>query len=395
MRIYIDIGTGQIISDFRFNSKVTRLDFKRGDAATLEIAFVEDNAIVPTATLALTDLEVGIKEAGKYDGSFLVFSDSFTTDTNYHLISPSFNTTALNEALNSGDADDTNDVASIDTIFEITWSDDSGSTWSSTKTITARIFNDVIDGSEGTPLENATPDAYVEARAILYDRSQTFTSTERRQGQLNAGVAQLRAVTALANGANLSTIDAPAIYTYLVSSSATVDVADILSAVDSVAFTIINHAPLELRFEEDAEVNGTTFSRAVLRDVGENIVIEADYPGTQGNGWTMNIVDDGEDPVLVTVTTGTSTISVTYDSTAPHTWEDIELALEGADLSATPFSNLRGFATNGSLTDYTAISAGGVGPEDGKVSFASGTVAQIQFDPTYGYNVWKSDLVSL
>jgi hypothetical protein len=155
MKIYVDSDTNQIITDAAFKAPVNGVSFKRGDASKVEVIFVTGN----TAEDASEDRSItfGIKAAGKFDGDFLVSASDFTISETSYVLAPSFNTVELNDLLNSGDDDDTNDVASVAAMLEITWSDDEGDTWLSTNTITATIFNDVVKGVEGTPLESPTP----------------------------------------------------------------------------------------------------------------------------------------------------------------------------------------------------------------------------------------------
>ena len=149
MNLYIDKNTGNFITDPAFKSEITKVDFKRGDAATLSIGFVTGTT---QALLGGTPLVIfAIKESGKYDSvDSLVYEDSFVEGASTYDASPNFNTTDLNDLLFSGDADDTNDVAYVDAMLEVTFSDDNGVTWQSSKTITARIYNDVVKGNEGT-----------------------------------------------------------------------------------------------------------------------------------------------------------------------------------------------------------------------------------------------------
>lgn len=158
MDLYINSANKTIISDPQFRTPLNTITFKRGDAAEIKIKFYDNNGVLQDI-VADREIEFGIKASGKYDGDFLVYTDtvSMLSATNEYVISPSFNTTALNSLLSSGDGNPNNDVASVNTMMELTWSDDGGTSWLSTDTITAVINNDVIKGSEGTPLETASP----------------------------------------------------------------------------------------------------------------------------------------------------------------------------------------------------------------------------------------------
>lgn len=147
MNLYINTQTGEFITNPTFYSKVTKVDFKRGDTANINIGFVADNEL--TLIGGIPRVIFAIKPNGEYDAEPLVYENAFTEDVNSVLYvgSPNFNTDELNDALNSGDGDETNDVAYLDTMLEITWSTD-GVNWQSTNTIKARVSNDVIKDQE-------------------------------------------------------------------------------------------------------------------------------------------------------------------------------------------------------------------------------------------------------
>lgn len=159
MKLYISTDTNTFITNPLFPAPISSVSFKRGDSATVELVFVTNNAEV-TAT-AGRQIQFGIKESGKYDGSYLVSQTSYTLSGTSYVLKPSFNTVAINTLLGSGDANTTNDIASVSCMLEVTWSVDSGANWFSTNTIEAVINNDVNKGSEGTPLSNPTPEAWL------------------------------------------------------------------------------------------------------------------------------------------------------------------------------------------------------------------------------------------
>jgi hypothetical protein len=159
MKLYLSKDTNQFVNDPLFPAPITSVSFKRGDAAKVELIFVSSNTPLSATNDKL--ITFGIKESGKYDGTFVTSASAYTTSGNSYILNPSFNTLNLNSLLSSGDSNALNDVPSIDTMLEVTWSEDSGSSWFSTNTITATIFNDVIKGNEGTPLENPSPSLWL------------------------------------------------------------------------------------------------------------------------------------------------------------------------------------------------------------------------------------------
>lgn len=171
MLLYIDKDSNQFVSDPLHKVPVDSVGFKRGDAANIELRFIQGGSGVPLASGA--SIAFGIKPSGAYDGDFLVFADEYTSigDSAY-LIAPSFNTAALDDELNK-DGNDANDVASLSAMLEISWSEDAGTTWQSTDTIVAAIANDVIRLDEGTPLELDGPEDWLAANGIVYDPAMT------------------------------------------------------------------------------------------------------------------------------------------------------------------------------------------------------------------------------
>ena len=149
MKIFINQDSKKFVSSQKFNAVVNRFDFKRGDTAKVELGYVQDNELVQLA--GAYTIVFGIKEAGKYDGDYVVYEAVFVwnASTGFYESEPNFNTTELNDLLNADDGDDTNDIPYIDCLFEITATDDNGI--SSSATSTARVFHDVNKGNEGIP----------------------------------------------------------------------------------------------------------------------------------------------------------------------------------------------------------------------------------------------------
>jgi hypothetical protein len=165
--LYIDKATGSFISDPLFKAPVDSVSFKRGDAASVRVSFVNGFTVEPLADGA--EIAFGIKSSGSYDGPFLVFADAYEEDGDSYTLAPNFNTESLDEALNV-DGNDANDVASLAAMLEVTWSED-GENFQSSRTITANIANDLIRGDESTPVAQASPEDWLAAHGIVYDPS--------------------------------------------------------------------------------------------------------------------------------------------------------------------------------------------------------------------------------
>lgn len=152
MKIYINLDTLQLIAGLGVGKTIDRLEFKRGDAATLQVQFL-DGGVTPVKLTAGTALNFIIKPEGNYDGAALVLcsvwqSPTAPTDFTY-LCSPSFNTTSLNAAL-------VGNAPSTAAIGEITWQLGVGAP-TTTKTFAVTVFNDLYRDSELSPTV-ATPD---------------------------------------------------------------------------------------------------------------------------------------------------------------------------------------------------------------------------------------------
>lgn len=188
MKLYVDLDTSQFVADPLFKVPVESVSFKRGDAANVELSFVKGNTL--TGLESGATVAFGIKNSGDYDGDFLAYAatDEFTSVSHSYSIGPSFNTAALNEALGM-DGTQGNDIASLNAMLEVTWSEASG-VWASSRTITATILNDVIKGGEGTPTSLPSPDDWLGERAVLFSEAQALTSGQKAQARTNIGVRQ-------------------------------------------------------------------------------------------------------------------------------------------------------------------------------------------------------------
>ena len=187
MRLYVDLETLQLIEAPGFRNPVPALHFKRGDAAQLEVVFLENGTtaaeIGDPATL---ELQFGIKPRARYDVDYLVHESVWTLpaqgaqDPSY-LCAPSFNTTELDSAMQVGSSAGA-ELSEITLMGEITWREGAGEP-TSTRTFVVVVENDVNRGTEGVP-EGANP-AYPLPSSILTTAAQTFTDPEKAQARGN------------------------------------------------------------------------------------------------------------------------------------------------------------------------------------------------------------------
>lgn len=128
---------------------------KRGDGGILEVQFHRDG--VPIRLPLGTEIVFCVKSQGKFDQDPpLVFSDEWErpeTDEGFYICRPSYNTVPLNNELNHGDDDDSNDLASLATYAEITWTVPDGEPLTS-QTWLHTIDNDIFKGNENVPLDD-------------------------------------------------------------------------------------------------------------------------------------------------------------------------------------------------------------------------------------------------
>ena len=171
MKLYVDLETLQLIEGPGFRNPITSLRFKRGDAAQLEVTFLEGGSTAAHIgnPLAL-EIQFGIKPRNRYDIGYLVHDSVWTlpavgAESPVYQCSPSFNTLELDFALGVGSH---SELPEIILMGEITWREGEGLP-TSTRTFLVVVENDVNRGTEGTPFSLQTPDEWLAARAIPAD----------------------------------------------------------------------------------------------------------------------------------------------------------------------------------------------------------------------------------
>lgn len=178
MEIYVDLQSRQIVDSPNYKEVVKKIELKRGDTEELEINFIDGDEITTLSGDIL--INFGIKSSGDYDGDFLSFANTFDLVGDSYVLSTSLNTETLDALFTDGDS-------SVLALGEITWSIDNGSTWSSSDTFKAKIYNDLIKGDEGTPTALPSASDWLDARAVRYDQEQDLTSDEQTQARDNIG----------------------------------------------------------------------------------------------------------------------------------------------------------------------------------------------------------------
>lgn len=181
MQIVIDLDTRKPQRSLTDSRTATQFDFKRGDDAVLEILFVR--AGVQTQLTVGIALTFGVKLRGRYDSTPLVQTNDFTLSGSgavaKYIGYPSFNTAELNEAFGIDDSE-TNDVAVLDLMGEISWTEPTTEILTSSETFSVRVNNDVNREDDAPPNALPSPSDWLDARAVRFDKSQTLTDAQKQ-----------------------------------------------------------------------------------------------------------------------------------------------------------------------------------------------------------------------
>jgi hypothetical protein len=147
MRLHWDLTQGYIVRTPKSSTRLGTLEFKRGDAASLELVFYANS--MPVLLQPGHAIRFALKPKGHYDGEPLVYTATFTENANAktYTAEPSFNTAALTALFTSPHAPDRVDLIGE---FSLRNGDDTHG-WQSSQTLQVCVFNDVIRGQEGTP----------------------------------------------------------------------------------------------------------------------------------------------------------------------------------------------------------------------------------------------------
>jgi hypothetical protein len=186
VKLHVDLETLQIIQGPGQRSAVASLRFKRGDAARLQVVFLQ-NGVTPVAIgdPNAMEIQIGIKPRNQFDRSYLAHTPDWSMpsegdDTPTYECALSFNTLQLNSALNVG-SPTAEELPEITLMGEITWREGAGEP-TSTRTFLVVVENDVNRGDEGVPV-SAEP-AYPAATLIEF---KTNKGTANGYAPLDAG----------------------------------------------------------------------------------------------------------------------------------------------------------------------------------------------------------------
>ena len=161
MKLHIDLDTLQLIQGPGQRSAVSSLRFKRGDFASLRVAFLAGGITpVTIGNPGTLEIQIGFKPRNQFGRPYLAHSADWSMpsggdDTPAYGCTVSFNTLQLNSALNIG-SPTAEELPEITLMGEITWREGSGEP-TSTRTFLVVVENDVNRGTEGTPLAGPIP----------------------------------------------------------------------------------------------------------------------------------------------------------------------------------------------------------------------------------------------
>jgi hypothetical protein len=350
MQIVIDLDTRKPQRSLTDSRTATQFDFKRGDDAIVEILFVRGGVQTQlTAGIAIT---FGVKLRGRYDSLPLVQSNDFTLSgsgaTAKYIGYPSFNTEELNEALGIDD-DESNDIAVLDLMGEISWTEPTTEILTSSETFAVRVNNDVNREDDAPPNALPSPSDWLDARAVRFDKAQTLTDAQKQSARANidsmpepiiretapveaVAAVSARAVMVLAGPSlgNTFTIDG-VVFEFVASAGS--DPSIVYIGLDELA-------PEESWPTIIMAINANVASvSATFRSDDSELDIVADTAGTSGNSIAVSTIGgvsfiDSSYEVVETLVGGAAAIPATaaqavgqlvrVGTAAPYTWHRVQ-----------------------------------------------------------------------
>lgn len=143
----------QTITGGSYYTTTSRLILKKNDTATLAVQFIPAYTTIPFLLTAGATVQVALKEKGKFGAGLSYAAFGITTSTpatsnDPYLVSLPVTGEVIDTLFGTAPAEE----PYIDLMFEVSWSEDGGSTFNSTSDpIEARVYNDVIRSGAATP----------------------------------------------------------------------------------------------------------------------------------------------------------------------------------------------------------------------------------------------------
>lgn len=165
MKLFFDTRLGYLVAAPGTSDPLTTMVAKAGDTLPIDIefgasadpsgspSFIEANTWTAAALPGSTVITIGIKESGDYfDGTLLAGTSTSTYSNPVYQFELDLDNTPIDTALSRDDADDTNDVASLACIFEVTYQEGGTGGWiSSSYPVEFTLYHDLLAGAETAP----------------------------------------------------------------------------------------------------------------------------------------------------------------------------------------------------------------------------------------------------
>jgi len=306
MTLYFDRRLRRFVTVPGLDGTLETLTFKAGDVEEVVVQFGQSpdgaapNSVVSAPTWTAENLgagaliDIGIKASGDYsDGDLLAGTSTYVhdSDAKTYTFNLSLNTTEINNALERIDADDTNDVASIDDcLFELTYKYSAGADYqSSIDDVVATIKHDVLSGSEGTPVNAADPDEY----SLISNTIQFLDTVTSQTGGTSADLDSVATVSRTV-GEVVSFLDA--------------DNADAIRLYYLASGTDAENAPDVIRPDDYAASTNEKVWKLRTLNTGSNDYLLLSQTGTGGltsQTWTKrSLVESVDTAAICTISSG-------------------------------------------------------------------------------------------
>lgn len=171
MVLFVDIDLQRFVAAPGFGSSPNPISHKRGDSGAVQIQFCQGTELVSLE--AGSQIIYQAKETGKYDGDPLIECDDFTAPVTAGGVYAGALSYAVGQLATAFaiDGDDSNDVASLAVMYEVSWKLP-GAGWLSTDTLQGTIANDVIRTAEGVlPQIDLGVPAVAASAALVFDNT--------------------------------------------------------------------------------------------------------------------------------------------------------------------------------------------------------------------------------
>ena len=142
MKLFVDLEVGRFVVSPGVRAEPRGLEFKRGDAASVEVVFCRGAEEVQLESVAEVIFE--LKKDGDYSGDPMIRAENMSYSGGVYSGAPTFDVSAI-------DAEFSSDEVFFLGMIEVTWKEPSAAGFSSTNTAAVTVHNDVIKEGEELP----------------------------------------------------------------------------------------------------------------------------------------------------------------------------------------------------------------------------------------------------